>query len=544
MAGLLKQLQRNKPKSDADDRGAVLRSSVREDDLLADNSADYLLESGFVEDKATKAAPSTGARSKAAETEPPRNAPAAKPEPSAASLVGLGGAKLRAELDEAPWWLTEQQESNPQAELLLGAALEQFDTALIDADERQTRSAMQQCVQNVAERFREEIRLSRKLLEQVEQEMFALCCGKGPLEPLFEDSSVSDVFVDGAQTVRVIRRNHTVDTPFRFPSREIYLRFVHNLFRQTGRTFGPEDPLADCVLEDKWRTRVSGIDATLTENGEPRLCFRIPRSQAISFFDILQTKTLPATVAAWLAELMAIGEANVMIAGSEGAGKTVMMTALLSSVGSDERVVTIEELPEVFAPNSNVEKLFLRPGSLHDSGVTAADLLRAAARRSPHRIMLGEIDSACAGAFLETLERGFRGSAATILADSATDALWRLTDLLAADTRAPLANIIRRISRSVHVLLIMKSVDGVPCLSEVVELEEADGESFRIQPILRFVGVTNGKRQWQLLTRKSRWMVRLREQGLNLAPGPSLLPPDVAEVAEKPGQDTQSEGQP
>src|SRR5690606_36392889 len=113
--------------------------------------------------------------------------------------------------------------------------------------------------------------------------------------------------------------------------------------------------------------------------------------------------------------------------------------------------------------------------------VTMPDLLRAALRRSPHRIVVGEIRDEEGRLFLRALETGHAGSIATIHADNARDALWRLLDLVSSYEVSPQHSIMRRIGRSVHLAISMKKINGTPCLTEVAETLTSDVEDFQVR---------------------------------------------------------------
>ncbi len=435
--------------------------------------------------------------------------------------------------DTAPWWLSDTVEKVPQVEALVPSAMRLLDIDSLDFENTvQLADAVRKAVRAANAELGGSVRLSRKIQDLAENDLLSLLAGKGPLEALYQDQAVTDIFIDSHSSVKVVRMGHAMETPFAFRSAEEYQLFVDCLLQTANRTLSQRLPIVDCVLPDEHRSRVSAIHPSVIEAAEPRICIRVPRLQKIAFFDILQTKTLPAPLAAWLSEVVALGEANLLVLGPSGAGKTVMTTALLSSVNSDERIVTIEDVPELFVPTVHLEKLVARPPDESGQGeVTMKDLLRAALRRSPHRIVVGEIRDEEGRIFLRALETGHAGSIATLHAENSRDALWRLLDLVAAYESAPQKSIMRRLARSVHLTITMKRVAGTPCLTEVAEISsDADGE-FTITPLIKFVGVENGKRKWQLQVKDSYWMKRVAAEGVSLMPGLGLKAMDEQEVS-------------
>ena len=441
------------------------------------------------------------------------------------------GAPLKSKV---PWWLKSSKKIMPQIERLVPEARRILnELAPNDEDEPiNIRDAVREAVQLAAQNLREEIRLTVKDEEIAAKELLELLTGKGPLQPLYEDRDVTDIFIDHHRSIKVIRRGQALETPFSFRSPEEYKLFVHSMLQGADRVLNLSSPIVDCVLDDKWRSRVNAIDSSVLDGDEPRICIRVPRLQQISFYDILQTKTLPASVAAWLAEVVALGEANILVVGPTGSGKTVMTTALLSSISSDERIITIEDVPEIFVPTAHLEKLVSRPPNPQGEGaITLPQLLRAALRRAPHRIVVGEIRDEESRLFLRALETGHAGSIATIHADAVNDGLWRLLDLVAAHEVAPQESIMRRISRSVHLVITMHKVDGTPCFMELSEVLEPESGQFVTQPIIKFLGVNEkGKRRWQLMTHNSFWLKRLEQESIKLRTGVSLRAPNSEET--------------
>lgn len=528
MSGLLRQLQRNKGKTRQDERGAVLRSSISEASV------------NFEEDFETQEPITVAPESVSYHREPSwvraltEELPEERPQEKAKRPPTLHSSlkTQESELQTAPWWLKDVAEQNPQADALSNAVIgELLELDLLPPNREEWRLVVQEILTTMSESLKHEARLSRRVVEQVEHELLELVTGRGPLEPLFQDSLVSEVFVDHYENIRVIRGGHAIETPLRFLSKNAYALFVRAHLSASKKTLSDSRPMVDLLLEDKWGTRVNLVHPIIGGGDEPRMCFRIPRHQTVSFFDILQTKTLPATLAAWLAELVALGEANLLIAGLERSGKTVFSTALLSAVGSDERVIAIEKFPEIFIPNGNFERLVAcRQGEFGEHPLEMKDLLQLALRRSPHRIALGNLDANISADYLEALEIGHSGSLAGILAADGYDALWRFADYVAGtQMRTPVETIVRRLSRAIHLVITTHRDENGPCLYEIAEVLPSMETEFRLQPIVQYVGIVSGKRQWQLKVRQSYWLSKLKEQGLNLFPGPGLLGPDESQ---------------
>lgn len=515
MASFLRQIQRSKSGKPQEDRQAVVRSAPRPDET-SDIDDEFLLNTGFDADEPRGAVMPV----KAGRSDEPLTAGFAEPAGSTGEAAGKRPAG-----EQTPWWFLETVERNPQAEPVIARVIPLLDQASLTPGPA-LRQQIEALVAQAAGSLKDEVRVTRKLLEQIEQELVKLISGFGPLEPLVEDTLVSEVFVDSHRTIRVMRNGQVADTPFSFRSPEEYHVFAASLLRRLGRELTPLEPVVEGVLPDRWRTHCSILHASITDGGEPHLGFRFARQQATSFFDLLQQKAMSATVAAWLAELVAMSQANVLVAGRDRAGRALFASAFASAVGSDERIALVEAAPVFSVTTAHVERVHPLSGV---AGASIPVLLQAMEHRGPHRIMAGDITGGDALALVRTLERGFHGSILTTPAESAEESLLGLLDACLEQSMAPVESLVRRISRVVQLIVFTRLVDGHPVLDTIAEVLAPAGSSFRIRPLVRFHGVANGKRQWQLQTKQSHWIAAVRERGAALVPGPGLLPPPAQE---------------
>lgn len=435
--------------------------------------------------------------------------------------------KKKSILDEAlPWWLTEGPKSSPQVDILIPAARRILNDMLSDnIPAKELPAAIKKAVMGAVTKLAQETRFSQQDVEEAIEELISLMSGKGPLQSLYDDPAVTDIYLDGHASIKCVRRGQAIETPFRFRTPDEYESYITGMMQSVDRVLNLSSPIVDCVLNDHCRSRINAVHSSLLDGAESSLVIRVPRLQKISFYDILQTKTLPATVAAWLAELVSCGEANILVCGATGSGKTVMTTALLSAVGSDERICTIEDVPEIFVPTAHLEKLVARPENSQGEGSVGMErLLRAALRRAPHRIVVGEIRDREGPLFLKALETGHAGSVATIHAENPRDCLWRLLDVVAALETAPQESIQRRIGRAINIIISMKKVGGKSCLIDISEVRPPVGGEFVVKQLVQFESDSSGKRQWRIMANHSEWIDHLRTRGMDLQAGPGLLP--------------------
>ncbi|MCB9029532.1 MAG: CpaF family protein [Deltaproteobacteria bacterium] len=431
--------------------------------------------------------------------------------------------------EDIPAWVGQTSQTTPQLDILVPAGRRTLNDLITEDTTREELPILiEKAIHIASQKMAVSTRFSQRDIDAAIKDLHGLILGKGPLQPLYDDPAVTDIYLDSHKSIKCIRRGKALETPFRFRSTEEYEAYIGSMLQSVERVLNLSSPIVDCVLKDGYRSRVNAVHSSLLDRGESSLVIRIPRLQHITFFDLIKTNTLPPQVAAWLAELVSMGEANILVLGATGSGKTVFTTALLSAVGSDERICTIEDVPEIFVPTAHIEKLVARPENSQGKGkVEMHSLLRAALRRAPHRIVVGEIRDREGPLFLKALETGHLGSVATIHAHNAKDSLWRLLDVVAAYEEAPQESIQRRISRSVNILIAMEKVNGKPCMVDISEVRTPVGGEFIVNQILRFEDEdADGKRRWRLVNRHSEWLDKILERGVDIPIGGTVLPPN------------------
>lgn len=452
-------------------------------------------------------------------------------------MIHGGGAsqKIRSTIadNSTPFWLIDPPRSSPLVDQLVPKAREALNDFLTEEmPAKELPIAIRKAVNSAAGSLATELRISTRDIEEAIDDLHSLMTGKGPLQSLYDDPCVTDIHLDGHSSIKCIRRGQALETPFKFRSTDEYEAYVNGMLQSIDRVLNLSSPIIDAVLNDPWRSRINCVHSSLLDGKESSVVVRVPRLQQITFGDLIQTKTLPPQIAAWLSELVSIGEANILVIGPTGSGKTVMTTALLSAVGSQERICTIEDVPEIFVPTAHLEKLVSRPENAQGSGsVGMEQLLRAALRRAPHRIVVGEIRDKEGPLFLKALETGHAGSVATIHSSNPVDGLWRLLDVVAAYEKAPQESLQRRISRSVNILVSMQKIDGAPCMMEIAEVHNPINGEFVVQPIVKYHSTHQGKRHWQICTNHSIWIDLLLQRGVKLQTSEHLFAvPDSEKV--------------
>jgi len=218
---------------------------------------------------------------------------------------------------------------------------------------------------------------------------------------------------------------------------------------------------------------------------------------------------LPPTLASWIGDLSSAGLANILVIGGVESGKSRLAAALLNAAPSNERIITVEEIPEIELSHSGHESLIVQDINREQG---ASDLLHLATQRAPHRICLDQIKGLEAAAFLSVLEQGFEGSISTITSKTVREGLWKMCDFVLRADLSPEASVVRRIERAVRIVLKTSIENGQPVLSGIYELVPSPRAPFTIREVVRFIGRKDGKRQWSIVSSQTPLVKKLEEK--------------------------------
>ncbi len=252
--------------------------------------------------------------------------------------------------------------------------------------------------------------------------------GAGPLEPLLRDPAVTDVLVNGPAEVWVDRGDGLQRVAVRFPDDAAVRRLAQRLAAPSGRRLDDAQPWVDARLASG--VRLHAVLPPVAPGGTC-LSLRIARTRVFTLEELVDTRTVPPDGAALLA-LLVSSRAAFLITGGTGTGKTTLLSALLSLVDRDDRVLLVEDAGELAPAHPHVVRLEARPANLEGAGaVTLCDLVRQALRMRPDRVVVGEVRGPEVVDLLAALNTGHEGGCGTLHANSARDVPARLEALAA-----------------------------------------------------------------------------------------------------------------
>lgn len=253
--------------------------------------------------------------------------------------------------------------------------------------------------------------------------------GAGPLEALLRQDRVTDVLVNGPQSVWVDRGVGLERSAISFRDEAAVRRLAQRLAASANRRLDEATPYVDARLPDG--ARLHAILPPVAPRGTC-ISLRIPQRRAFALADLVALGTMPAEGARWLAALVESRSA-FLVSGGTGSGKTTLLSALLSLAAPSERTLIVEDSGELDPDHEHVIRLEVRPPNVEGTGhVSMRDLVRQALRMRPDRLVVGEVRGAEVVDLLAALNTGHEGGCGTIHANSATAVPARLEALALA----------------------------------------------------------------------------------------------------------------
>lgn len=320
--------------------------------------------------------------------------------------------------------------------------------------------------------------------------------GLGVLEPILSDNSVSEIMINGHDTIYVERAGKLERWPTAFTSNDQLMQTVDRIVSTVNRRVDESSPMVDARLPPDARmprgARVNVVLPPLALSG-PTVTIRL-FPQAISLQRLIEWGSLTPQVARLL-QVAVQARLNIVVSGGTGSGKTTLLNALSSFIGDEERIVTIEDAAELSLNQPHTVRLETRPPNAEGRGqVTIRDLVRNALRMRPDRIVVGECRGGEALDMLQAMNTGHEGSLTTVHANGVDDALSRLETLATmSEVEIPFQAVRDQVNSAIDVIVQLgRSADGSRRVTDVAYVASRRQEAFRIEPILEWAGSRRG----------------------------------------------------
>jgi pilus assembly protein CpaF len=365
-----------------------------------------------------------------------------------------------------------------------------------------------------------------RLIRQISDDVL----GYGPLQPLLDDPSVSEVMVNGPEQIFVERAGRLIETSSRFRSEEQLRRVIEKIVSRVGRRIDESSPLVDARLEDG--SRVNAVIPPLAVSGST-LTIRKFSADPLKAQDLVAFGSISPEMAQLL-EACVAAHLNILVSGGTGTGKTTLLNVLSSFIPHGERIITIEDAVELQLQQTHVVRLESRPANIEGKGeITIRDLLKNSLRMRPDRIVVGECRGGEALDMLQAMNTGHDGSLSTIHANAPRDAIARLETLvLMAGMDLPLRAIREQIASAVDVIVqLTRMRDGSRRVTHITEVQGMEGDIVTLQDAFVFdysAGVdANGRFLGKPVSTgvRPRFADRFQELGITLPPAVFEMPP-------------------
>jgi pilus assembly protein CpaF len=346
--------------------------------------------------------------------------------------------------------------------------------------------------------------------------------GLGPLEPFVRDPEVTEIMVNGWDTIYVERSGKLYWTGTKFHDEGQLRRTIDKIVAKVGRRVDEASPYVDARLPDG--SRVNAIIQPLSIDG-PALTIRKFASDPYGADDLVEFGTMSTAVSKFL-EACVRGRINIMISGGTGAGKTTTLNVVSSFIPDDERIITIEDAAELKLQQPHVVRLESRPPNIEGKGqVSIRDLVRNALRMRPDRIVVGEVRDAAALDMLQAMNTGHDGSISTIHSNSPRDSISRLeTITLMAGMDLSPRSIREQMAAAIQLIVHQQRLkDGTRRFTHVTEVAGMEGEVVTLQDIFVFdfsAGIDeDGKFKGRLKSTglRPKFLDRLAERGVHVS---------------------------
>lgn len=317
------------------------------------------------------------------------------------------------------------------------------------------------------------------------QEVIDEIVGLGPLQPLLDDPSITEIMVNGCESLYFEREGKNYPAKRVFETQEQIMLAMERILAPLGRRLDDANPLVNARLKDG--TRVNAIIPPVALDG-PMVTIR-KFSDSIRTLDTLVTiNSLPY----WYAQLLRWAvrlRMDIAVAGGTGSGKTSLLNALSAEIPHEERIITIEDSAELqFGKGLHVVRLEARDASIEGTGeVSIRTLVTNALRMRPDRIVVGECRGSETIDMLQAMNTGHDGSLTTLHAGSAIEAISRLVLMARLGLDLPAALIEEQVATALDLIVMSRRMkDGSRTISSLSEVSRSSTGSVELDEVISF----------------------------------------------------------
>lgn len=305
------------------------------------------------------------------------------------------------------------------------------------------------------------------------------------LEELIDDPSITEIMVNGYDTIFIERGGHMEKSQLKFSSKENLSNIIQQIVAYSNRRVNEASPITDTRLRDG--SRVNIVLDPVAING-PIITIRKFADSPLSIDRLIELQSITKEAADFLEKLVISGY-NIFVSGGTSSGKTTFLNVLSNFIPKDERVITIEDSAELSLHGiSNLVRLEMRQANVEgDGAITIRDLIHSSLRMRPDRLVIGEVRGAEAIDMLQAMDTGHDGCMSTGHANSAYDMLNRLATMSLMAVDIPLAAIKSQISSALDIIVHLGRLqDKTRRVLEICEVDTFDGKDIKLNPLFQY----------------------------------------------------------
>lgn len=324
---------------------------------------------------------------------------------------------------------------------------------------------------------REKYRLQKEIYDSIR--------GLDILEELLEDKNITEIMINGPNSIFIERDGRIEKYNNRFSSKEKLVDIIQQMVSGVNRRVNESSPIVDSRLSDG--SRVNVVLNPIAING-PVVTIRKFPEHSITMDKLIEIGSISLSVAEFL-KLLVKAKYNIFISGGTGSGKTTFLNVLSNYITSDERIITIEDSAELQIQNvENLVRLEVRQANDEgENGIDIRDLIKSSLRMRPDRIIVGEVRGAEALDMLQAMNTGHDGSLSTGHANSPKDMLSRLETMVLMGVDMPLKAIKSQIASGIDIIVHLGRLrDRTRKIVEIVEVTGFNGEEILMNTIYKF----------------------------------------------------------
>lgn len=368
--------------------------------------------------------------------------------------------------------------------------IDEIDLAALDGME--TPALRKKVLAVVKEMANEDkLKLNASEIENLASGIFDEMTGLGPLEPILQDDTISDILINTHEQVYIERRGELELSKVRFADEAHLLRIINRIVSTVGRRVDESQPLCDARLLDG--SRVNVAIAPVAVDG-PLVSIRKFSKTPFTLDKLVEFNAIPDVVAQFLWAACK-ARVTILISGGTGSGKTTLLNALSQSISHKERLITIEDAAELQLQQPHVARMETRPPNIEGKGeIRQRGLVKNALRMRPDRVILGEVRGEEAFDMLQAMNTGHEGSMATLHANTPRDAITRLEQMVAmGDMKITPEAVAGQIASAIGIIVqAVRLSDGQRKITSVAEITGMEGAIIQMQEIFNYTRTGTG----------------------------------------------------